>query len=375
MLPSVTPCTASFAESQRAQRTASPSTSSSSVPAPAATQPPSARASSACGSRSSTTDRPASAAPACTGAASPPRPCSSRPTCTTASCTPASSASSVGEPGVDATRHRGPPRSHRGAARARASTASSRRTASTYVRGRGRLEGPQQVRVATVDEAGDASGEVILHGPGRHPGHRLARQVAAGPRARRQPHRHQRRRAALVRTCRAPSSSSVPARSAWSSPATTTTWAARSRCSSTCPPSCRSRTPRSPRRWSAPSSGAASGSSPAPASTRPLVVADESGVRLMVGQGRGGARGAARRAAARGHRPRCQHGRRGPGDDARRGRAGPRQGRRPDAHGRSAPLRHRRHHRRPVAGPRGRARGHRRGACHRRAARSSRSTT
>ena len=32
----------------------------------------------------------------------------------------------------------------------------------TYVRGRGRLEGPQQVRVATVDEAGDASGEVIL---------------------------------------------------------------------------------------------------------------------------------------------------------------------------------------------------------------------
>ncbi len=32
----------------------------------------------------------------------------------------------------------------------------------TYVRGRGRLQGPQQVRVATVDEAGASSGEVIL---------------------------------------------------------------------------------------------------------------------------------------------------------------------------------------------------------------------
>jgi dihydrolipoamide dehydrogenase len=32
----------------------------------------------------------------------------------------------------------------------------------TYVRGRGRLEGPQQVRVATVDDAGNPSGEVIL---------------------------------------------------------------------------------------------------------------------------------------------------------------------------------------------------------------------
>ena len=32
----------------------------------------------------------------------------------------------------------------------------------TYVRGRGRLEGPQQVRVSTVDEAGRSSGEVIL---------------------------------------------------------------------------------------------------------------------------------------------------------------------------------------------------------------------
>jgi dihydrolipoamide dehydrogenase len=32
----------------------------------------------------------------------------------------------------------------------------------TYVRGRGRLEGPQQVRVATVDEAGQPAGEVIL---------------------------------------------------------------------------------------------------------------------------------------------------------------------------------------------------------------------
>ena len=69
-------------------------------------------------------------------------------------------------------------------------------------------------------------------------------------------------------TCRAPSSWSAPARWAWSSPATTTTWAARSRSSSTCPPSCRSRTPRSPGRWSVPSSAAASRSSPAPASTR-----------------------------------------------------------------------------------------------------------
>lgn len=32
----------------------------------------------------------------------------------------------------------------------------------TYVRGRGRLEGPQQVRVSTVDAEGKASGEVIL---------------------------------------------------------------------------------------------------------------------------------------------------------------------------------------------------------------------
>jgi dihydrolipoamide dehydrogenase len=32
----------------------------------------------------------------------------------------------------------------------------------TYVRGRGRLEGPQQVRVATVDGDGNSSGEVIL---------------------------------------------------------------------------------------------------------------------------------------------------------------------------------------------------------------------
>ena len=32
----------------------------------------------------------------------------------------------------------------------------------TYVRGRGRLEGPQQVRVSTVDDAGSSSGEVIL---------------------------------------------------------------------------------------------------------------------------------------------------------------------------------------------------------------------
>jgi dihydrolipoamide dehydrogenase len=32
----------------------------------------------------------------------------------------------------------------------------------TYVRGRGRLEGPQQVRVSTVDDAGGSSGEVIL---------------------------------------------------------------------------------------------------------------------------------------------------------------------------------------------------------------------
>ena len=32
----------------------------------------------------------------------------------------------------------------------------------TYVRGRGRLEGPQQVRVATVDESGEPAGEVIL---------------------------------------------------------------------------------------------------------------------------------------------------------------------------------------------------------------------
>jgi dihydrolipoamide dehydrogenase len=31
-----------------------------------------------------------------------------------------------------------------------------------YVRGRGRLEGPQQVRVSTVDDAGSSSGEVIL---------------------------------------------------------------------------------------------------------------------------------------------------------------------------------------------------------------------
>lgn len=33
-----------------------------------------------------------------------------------------------------------------------------------YVRGRGRLEGPTQVRVATVDETGESSGEVILAG-------------------------------------------------------------------------------------------------------------------------------------------------------------------------------------------------------------------
>ncbi|HZW00736.1 MAG TPA: dihydrolipoyl dehydrogenase [Candidatus Deferrimicrobium sp.] len=32
----------------------------------------------------------------------------------------------------------------------------------TYVSGRGRLEGPQQVRVSTVDDAGSSSGEVIL---------------------------------------------------------------------------------------------------------------------------------------------------------------------------------------------------------------------
>jgi dihydrolipoamide dehydrogenase len=32
----------------------------------------------------------------------------------------------------------------------------------TYVRGRGHLEGPQQVRVATVDEGGELAGEVIL---------------------------------------------------------------------------------------------------------------------------------------------------------------------------------------------------------------------
>jgi dihydrolipoamide dehydrogenase len=32
----------------------------------------------------------------------------------------------------------------------------------TYVRGRGRLEGPQQVRAATMDEAGASSGQVIL---------------------------------------------------------------------------------------------------------------------------------------------------------------------------------------------------------------------
>jgi dihydrolipoamide dehydrogenase len=37
-----------------------------------------------------------------------------------------------------------------------------RKNGVTYVRGRGRLEGPQQVRVATVDEAGASSGEVIL---------------------------------------------------------------------------------------------------------------------------------------------------------------------------------------------------------------------
>ena len=62
----------------------------------------------------------------------------------------------------------------------------------TYVRGRGRLEGPQQVRVATVDEAGASSGEVIL----------TARDVilATGSRVKSlpglvpdgQPHRHQR---------------------------------------------------------------------------------------------------------------------------------------------------------------------------------------
>ena len=97
----------------------------------------------------------------------------------------------------------------------------------TYVRGRGRLEGPQQVRVSTVDDAGSSSGEVIL----------TAKDVilATGSRVKSLPglvpdgdaHRHQRRRAALRRTCPARSSSSAPAPWASSSPATTTTSAAR----------------------------------------------------------------------------------------------------------------------------------------------------
>ena len=53
---------------------------------------------------------------------------------------------------------------------------------------------------------------------------------------------------------------------------------------------------------------------------------DESGVRLLVGQGGRGARGAGRGAAARGHRARRQHGRRGPRDDEGRRGAGHRQG-------------------------------------------------
>ena len=199
----------------------------------------------------------ASAAPACMSAASPPRRCSNRPTCTSAS-------SSAGELGIKVA----------GASVDAAAIAARRdqvvkrlvkglgslvkKNGVEYMRGRGRLEGPQQVRVATHRRGRRPAGEVVLQARDVILATRLAREVAAGPRAGRDAHRHERRRPALGERARARSSSSAPARWASSSPATTTTWAARSRCSSTCRRSCRSRTPRSRRRWSAPSSVAAS---------------------------------------------------------------------------------------------------------------------
>ena len=48
-----------------------------------------------------------------------------------------------------------------------------------YVRGRGRLEGPQQVRVAAARRGGRCGRRDRAARPRRHPGHRLARQVAA----------------------------------------------------------------------------------------------------------------------------------------------------------------------------------------------------
>ena len=132
--------------------------------------------------------------------------------------------------------------------------ASSRRTGVDYIRGRGRLEGPQKVRVAPARRRAAAE-------PARPCSRRRDVILATGSRVKSLPGLEPDGerivtsddvlRSASVPASR--SSSWAAARWASSSPATTTTWAARSRCSSTCPPSCRSRMPRSPRRWSAPS--------------------------------------------------------------------------------------------------------------------------
>ena len=59
-----------------------------------------------------------------------------------------------------------------------------------YVLGRGRLEGPQQVRVATIDADGKSTGEVILKAQDviLATGSRV--KSLSGPGARRRPHRH-----------------------------------------------------------------------------------------------------------------------------------------------------------------------------------------
>ena len=203
-----------------------------------------------------------------------------------------------------------------------------RKNSVEYIRGRGRLEGPTRVRVQRIDADDQPHRRGRAGGPRRHPRHRLAREVAAGPRAGRRAHPDQRRHPALATRCRRASSSWVPARWASSSPATTPTWAPRSRCSSTCRRSCRSRMPRSARRWSARSASAASGSSPARASTRAAVAAGRRGRPLIVGKEGEEPDRAARRADARGDRPGREHRRRRPRDDEGRRRARPRQGRR-----------------------------------------------
>ncbi len=236
----------------------------------------------------------------------------------------------------------------------------------TYVRGRGRLEGPQQVRVATVDEAGASSGEVILR----------ARDVilATGSRVKSLPGLVP-DGARIVTSDDVLRSSAVPGSiivvGAGAVGVEFASFYHDLGSQVTVLEYLPAIVPLEDAEISVEMERAfkrrgITVMTNARLDTGSLVV-DEGGVRLMVGpEGQAPAEIRAEQLLVATGRA-CQHGRRGPGDDPRRGGAGPRQGRWPDAHGGPAPVRHRRHHRRPLAGPRGRTRGHRRGPCHRRA--------